>query len=810
MAYLSSNPPITDIRVISVQGRMEQLLRGATFVLVLNGEIQTQIAGHTTYFLNQYALLMIEPCVSFALSGRGSNLVMLVEMDYDFFAQSQSARRMGQIVCNSVEDTGKDYAILRQMLSYLALNYFEESDGKELRLLELSYSLLNVLSTAFFVKQETSEDAGSDLEARGRHIIAYVESNYMNEIQLEDLSNAVFLSPSYLSRLFKKLTGTNFKAYLEDVRLRHAAEELRSTDKTITAIAYSNGFPNVSALSTAIRKKFDMAPNEYRLYLQEQKVGAPKAPAYQEIAYQSVAEELKSLTGIEPPKALGKFQYPISNEYTVEDVTKCREIEPIWRWMINLGNAAELTELSVKRQLELVQNEIGFRYGRIENVLDDEATPAAPGGSYNFTTIFRTLEMLQSMKLTPFLDLSFSGDSLLSARAKGLYRGDTPRGQSSEQLYREKVAALVRSCINTFGAKVVEQWCVEICVLHDENMQPIEKAPEYCRRFIATYREIKALLPNMKIGGPEHHIARATGYLAEALEIFRREDIHPDFFSICAIPYEPTQLEGNSVSHIISPDPDYIRRSVLAIRYAVRECFGPDMPIYVTAMGPDIRTRNFVNDSCYQSVFFAKNTVDLIGLADGIGYWQFSDLCSDYHDTPRLFFGGTGILNKYGLKKPGFAALKRMARLETQLIAKESGMLLTTNGINAYTMLLYNYSHFNNLYCLSNGEGTVMENVYTVFNTPATKDVAIHLKGLKPGRYRVVITTINREHGSIFDEWMRYGLLDYPQLYDIQYLRDITHPHRAVSFSDCPEGSLDITVQMAPHEVKLLLILLTV
>lgn len=807
MAYLSTNPPITDIRVISVQGRMEQLLRSATFVLVLNGEIQAQIAGHTT-FLNKNALLMIEPCVSFALSGRGSNLVMLVEMDYDFFAQSQSARRMGQIVCNSAEDTGKDYAILRQMLSYLALTYFEDSEGKELRMLELSYSLLNILSTAFFVKQEASEDEGSDLEARGRHIIAYVESNYMNEIQLEDLSNAVFLSPSYLSRLFKKLTGTNFKAYLEEVRLRHAAEELRNTDKTITAIAYNNGFPNVSALSTAIRKKYDMAPNEYRLYLQEQKVEAPEAPAYQEIEYASVAEELKSLTGTEPPKALGKFQYPISNEYTVEDVTQCREIEPIWRWMLNLGNAVDLTEINVKRQLELVQNEIGFRYGRVENVLDDEATPAKPEGGYNFTSLYRTLEMLMSLKLTPFLDLSFSGDPLLSARAKGLYRGDTPRSYSPEELYREKVASLLRSCINVFGAKIVEQWCVEICVLHDENLQPIEKAPEYCRRFVSTYREIKSLLPNMKIGGPEHHIARATSYLADALDILKREDVHPDFFSICAIPYEPTQLEGNSVSHILSPNPDYIRRSVLAIRYAVRETFGTDLPIYVTALGPDVRTRNFVNDSCYQGVFFAKNSVDLVGLVDGIGYWQFSDLCSDYHDTPRLFFGGTGILNKYGLKKPGFAALKRMARLETQLVAKESGMLLTTNGINAHTMLLYNYSHFNNLYCLSNGEDTTMENVYTVFNSPATKDVAIHLKNMKTGRYRVIITTINRENGSVFDEWLRYGLLDDPQPYDIQYLRDITHPHRDVSFYDCADGSMDLTVQMAPHEVKLLLILL--
>ena len=73
---------------------------------------------------------------------------------------------------------------------------------------------------------------------------------------------------------------------------------------------------------------------------------------------------------------------------------------------------------------------------------------------------------------------------------------------------------------------------------------------------------------------------------------------------------------------------------------------------------------------------------------------------------------------------------------------------------------------------------------------------------------RVVTVTLDREHGSLFDAWLRYGLLDDMQPQDIRYLRDIVHPHRAVQYYECSEGSIELKLQMLPHEVKFLTILL--
>ena len=732
---------------------------------------------------------------------------MIIRMDYDFFAQSR-AGRFGRLVCNSAEDDQRDYSLLRQMLSHLALNYFDHAECKDLRQLELCYSLLYYLNTTHYLPGSAVLSGGQDGELRGRQIISYIESNYAQDIRLDDLSETTFLSPSYLSRLFKKITGTNFKAYLEEVRLRHAVEDMRNTDQTITSIAYNNGFPNVSALSNAIRKKYGAAPNEFRKSLAELEPIAVEHSPYHEVEYDNVRENLEILAGPEPVKSLGIYRFPDHMDYVVEDVSEFAPIRPIWKQMINLGALKSLSNINTKSHLTLLQEEVGFKYARIESVLTEESMPMLPNGQYNFSQFDRAIELLLSLKLTPFLDLSFKGDYVLLTRSESLYRGDKPRLPSSEREFQEKVSALIRHCINTFGAGEVERWGVEICALHDESLNFMETPQEFASRFRLVYRMIKAWLPNMLVGGPEHHIAVDNEFLRAAATQLRDWDITPDFLSLCAVPYEPTQGMDEGMPFVLSSRADYIKECVQNIKDMLRDQFQNDsMPIWITAFSPDIRTRNHVNDSAYQATFIVKNTFDLIGLVDVIGYWQLSDVDSEYIDTTRILFGGTGIISKDGLKKPGFSALKRLSSINTLMIQKEGNMLITTNAINTYNVVLYNYAHFTDLYCLSTGEGITYNNVYTVFGDAATKDISITLNGLQNGRYKVITTTLNRENGSLFDEWLRYGIIDGLQPHDIRYLEDIVHPQRIVRYHDCEDGTLKLSMQMLPHEVKFLLIL---
>lgn len=806
MAYVSTSPPIKDISIMSVQGNVSRMWHSACFLMMLNGEVQVRTADHVTY-LNDNGILLVDPDIPFDVTGHGSNLLMIIRVDYDFFVQGK-AGRFGALVCNSAEDDRRDYSLLRQMLSHLALTYYENSECKELRQLELCYALLYYLNTTHFEAGGAAVSGGTDGESRGRQVISYIESNYMQDIRLDDLSEATYLSPSYLSRLFKKLTGTNFKSYLEEVRLRHAVEEMRRTDQTITAIAYNNGFPNVSALSSAIRKKYDMSPNEFRHSLETLEPEAAEPPPFHEVEYQTVRKDLENLAGPEPLKALGMYRFPDQMEYVVEDVSKFRPIKPIWRQMINLGTLAGLSNVNTKSHLILLQEEIGFKYARIEGVLTEESMPMLPNGQYNFSQFDRAIELLLSLKMTPFLDLSFKGDYVLLNRSEMLYRGDRPRVPATDREFQEKVSALIRHCINTFGAGEVERWGVEICALHDETLNFIETPAEYARRFSAVYRMIKSWLPNMLVGGPEHNIAIDYSFLRDVLALLRQNELMPDFLSLCAVPYEPTQGIDRGIPFVLSARADYIKERIRDVKEMLRTQFqNTEIPIWITAFSQDIRTRNHVNDSAFQATFIVKNTLDLIDMVDVIGYWQLSDVDSEYIDTTRILFGGTGIISKDGLKKPGFSALKRLSIINTLMVRKEGNMLLTTNAINTYNIVLYNYAHFTDLYCLTTGEGITCDNAYTVFADAATKDICITLNGLQNGRYKVITSTLNREYGSLFDEWLRYGIIDGLQPHDIHYLHDIVHPQRTVRYHDCADGTLRLAMQMLPHEVKFLLIL---
>ncbi len=806
MAYSSSNPPVVDISILSVQGCVRRQWHNACFLMMLNGEVQVQLEGHASY-LNDNGIMLVEPDTSFDITGHGSNLIMLIRIDHDFYSQSR-AGVLGRIVCNSAEDEQRDYSLLRQMLSHLALNYFENIECKELRQLELCYSLLYYLNTTHYVAGGPTLCGSEDNQLRGRQIISYIESNYMHDIRLEDLADTTCLSPSYLSRLFKRITGMNFKTYLQEVRLRHAVEDMRNSDQTITAIAYNNGFPNVSALSTAIRKQYDMAPNEFRKSLAEETAAVVEQQPYHEVEYDNVRENLEMLAGQEPVKSLGKYRFPDHMEYKVEDVSSFRPVQPIWREMINLGTLKSLSNINIISQLSLLQDEIGFRFARIESVLTEESMPTIGNGQYNFSQFDRAVELLLSLKLTPFLDLSSKGDyNTLVSRSENLYRGDVPRQLISEREFEKKASALIRHCINTFGAGEVEKWGVEICAFHDVSLEFLETPKEYAMRFRTIYNMIKSLLPKMLVGGPEQHIANDNGFIGEVSRHLCDWGIKPDFLSLCAMPYEPADSLLQRGHYIISSDPDYIRNRVESICTTINECFGEKMSVWLTVFSQDVRTRNHMNDSAYQATFITKNTIDLVGLVDVIGYWQLSDIDTEYIDTTRILFGGTGIISKDGLKKPGFSALKRLGIINTLLVHKEPNFLVTTNAINTYNIVLCNYAHFTDLYCLTNGENVTHDNVYTYFRDAATKDIEINLNGLQDGRYKVIVTTLNREYGSLFDQWLGYGIIDGLQPHDIRYLNDIVHPQRIVRYYDCENGAINLSTQMLPHEVKFILIL---
>lgn len=93
---------------------------------------------------------------------------------------------------------------------------------------------------------------------------AYVETHYGEEISLNILADQVYVHPTYLSILFKKKTGNNFKDYVTEVRIEKAKEMLKDLSLRIVDISGKVGYESSKHFSKIFKEFTGMTPKDYR------------------------------------------------------------------------------------------------------------------------------------------------------------------------------------------------------------------------------------------------------------------------------------------------------------------------------------------------------------------------------------------------------------------------------------------------------------------------------------------------------------------------------------------------------------------
>ena len=71
-------------------------------------------------------------------------------------------------------------------------------------------------------------------------------------------------SPEHVCRLMQKYYGTTPLAFVNNLRLDYAAEQLCKTKASITTITFDSGFNNLAYFRKCFKHKFDVTPREYR------------------------------------------------------------------------------------------------------------------------------------------------------------------------------------------------------------------------------------------------------------------------------------------------------------------------------------------------------------------------------------------------------------------------------------------------------------------------------------------------------------------------------------------------------------------
>jgi len=135
-------------------------------------------------------------------------------------------------------------------LDFLSILYDLSTSQKQRVLASTNYSSLSIVKTSQSRRINT--------------ICQYINQNYHREITLQEIGELVNMSESAISHFFKKRTTRNFITYINDVRIGNASRLLEETTRSISDIAYSCGYNNLSNFNHTFKKYRNQTPREYR------------------------------------------------------------------------------------------------------------------------------------------------------------------------------------------------------------------------------------------------------------------------------------------------------------------------------------------------------------------------------------------------------------------------------------------------------------------------------------------------------------------------------------------------------------------
>lgn len=133
------------------------------------------------------------------------------------------------------------------------------SEAKDL--VEWQASVSALAADLFAQIENRTDDRNSVLVGRVR---GYVSEHLAEELSLDRVAAAVSISPSYLSKVFKDVSGVNFVSYVTEVRIQESQRLLQQSGATIQEIGKLVGFNTPAYFIHQFRVRFGLTPYEYR------------------------------------------------------------------------------------------------------------------------------------------------------------------------------------------------------------------------------------------------------------------------------------------------------------------------------------------------------------------------------------------------------------------------------------------------------------------------------------------------------------------------------------------------------------------
>ena len=777
--------PITFLTQKHLKSGITSAAQFFEILYVLSGDLQiTRGAGIPLYY-EQGDLTMIRSGMDYSLNPRSDCILLHIGIMPAFIEQTACPEH--RIMCDSVLEPDRDYYPIRRILASISSEYLDYTRDHRLSITGRLFQLLDILSQDFKINPaRTDVDSNGKYDSRIRQIEEYIGAHYQTSVSLPDLSDYLHLTPQYVSKFFRKNFHSSFTGYLNHVRMEHAVRDIRYTDRSITDIAFSSGFINVSTFNRNFRAEYGMSPREYREELRRQKqTVSPAGPVK--------AAEFAALSNLISRRAIS---------VSVRDESPF--IESFCR-VINIGFAKNLLSYYFQKSLLDAREDLHFEYVRMEALVSSSLIMrVADLDRYDFRNTFYILNYLYEHQLVPFIELSGN-----SVHTMEMLSGED--AESHPFRFSGRDLALLDSFLEYVCARFDPIWLGKWIF---EFYKPSGLSAEhYVRDYQAISEILHRHLPGCRFGGPGSNSGISSDEYLSVLEKMKESGICPDYISVHFFSLQYEKGADNQQRNLSSAERPLAKQQAWILEQ-ISHVFGRDIPLFITEFNSCMIPDTYINTSCYQATFICHSLLRLCEHSPMVGYWMLHDIAFSMANMSNRPQAGVSLLDKSGIPLPAYHAYRFLSKLGRTLIRRGEHFCITRSSPGCYQILTYYYVHPADLHKLQHNEPISMTDMYSYFEDSPPIDFHFTLRDLEPGVYRIHRYLLDRSHGSLHD--MLLAGLTASNLSEERYLRRIhllkpqtkeyksqaCRPLENTTFIET-ENDLELEVRLSVHSICL-------
>lgn len=771
---IDSKIPMT-VSIVKFDNIFHHMHTNPELILMLEGQCDLFI-GEQKYHMKDNDMVIVNKNTFHNLETVNEATLISVLLDLKSFGLTNDEIEQTEFNLNSmINEDDERYDQLRYLIySIIKYNTMENVNSIYTNR-AISFSFFAQLMNGFSIIKQSNykiNDAYNTLTTIG----SWLNDHYSECVSLSYICEKFNYTPSYLSRLFKSITGYTFIEIYDYIRVNYSLNSLLLTNKTIEEISLEHGFENARSYVRAFKKLKNQSPTQYR---------------------QNYANTKKSFLDIDPKILKKNALDHILAEYNEQGYaknyrkSKSRNTEVIldintkapksilsFRGsdIIELNGAGDLFTEDSYKALKETKIDFNYKYVLIPNIFARKTYILTQDNNgkliVNFLYLYKMIEKTLALDALPYLifeydDLVLTIDQFYDVMLEVL-------NYIYEHFYQQAKDMMICFSISNNTNKK-----------HNFTLNN-----QFFDIYIKLMNVYKQKLPHLKYGLPLFTLDEIyNNTYFEFLKRVKQYNVSYDFI--------PIKYSNISNKDIIK-DKDDIENLIAYLKknngYVKNK---------ICLQGISFSEYSLLNDTLYGSSYIIKNYID--SCEDLIGYSK--DKLQDSYlinlNEPNPFHGENGMLTYSGIKKASYSAYTLMSKLGKELIQKGKNYIIANNN-KTITILLNNYNHYSSMF--AEGEYFELSNLNRYNCFPISSNILFHLNliNVKKGTFEITRYKISEESGSSYDKWLAMGAKNLLEPKEIQTLKNLSNIEFNYSTMESVDNKLQIDATVAPLETILI------